>query len=76
MKDRARAQFFPEFGPVVALADEPVNIPQVAQAPGEIAIGKKMRDRMDDHVFAAQDAKPIGEWLAVGDQGIGIGSYP
>ena len=53
-----------------------VNIPQVAQRAGQIAIGEQMRGGVDDPVMRAQDAQPVRQDVTVGDQQRGIRRRP
>ena len=46
------------------LVDQAMNIPQVAQAAVQFAIGKKMRGAVDDHVGRVQDIKASGNLAA------------
>ncbi|PAV72433.1 hypothetical protein WR25_14256 [Diploscapter pachys] len=58
------------------LAIQAVDIPQVAQAARQIAVGEQMRRRMDDHRRGRQHRQPVAQRHRPRDQRRRVGPYP
>ena len=62
--------------PLAKLAHEPVDVPQVAQPPLQIAIGEEVRGGVDHHVLVRQHEQPVPQRHGVRDQRRRIGRRP